>query len=77
MTCLRDAVFPGGFCTVQCDTDADCPGSSVCVDRDQGVCLFSCTAVDKADECAFLGSGWLCKSMSARPNGEVTACIGE
>ena len=74
MTCLRDADFPGGFCTIGCDTDGDCPGGAVCVDRDQGVCLFACTA---PDDCAFLGIEWVCKSVDARPTGEVSACIGD
>src|SRR4051812_21640630 len=55
---LPDAEYPGGFCTVACNTDSECPSDSTCVDREGGICLFDC-ATDA--DCTFLGTGWACK----------------
>ena len=38
--CLKS--WPGGFCTVDCRDDRDCPSDTVCSDRDGGVCLLLC-----------------------------------
>ena len=40
--------WPGGFCTVDCDVNADCPGGTICADMHGGVCLFLC---DSGEEC--------------------------
>jgi len=75
--CLTDADgFPGGFCTVVCDTSDDCPASdSECVAREGGACLFTCT--DDAS-CAFLGAGWRCADEDTReqPPHNVKVCRG-
>jgi hypothetical protein len=66
---------PGGFCTVACDGDADCPGDSRCVDQDEGICLITC---DGDAGCAFLGAGWSCKARDAHPSGgQVMVCRGD
>lgn len=44
--CLED--WPGGFCTIECRDDRDCPASSVCTDHRGGVCLLLC---DSDREC--------------------------
>jgi len=73
--CLADDEdYPGGFCSVSCMADRDCPGGSRCVDKDGGVCLFECSG-DPA--CEFLDIGWQCKSKDALPSGEVMVCIGD
>ena len=67
--------WPGGFCTMSCDDDRDCPMDSVCVQDEGGVCLFTC-AVDP--DCDFLGTGWSCQARDARPSGdEVRVCRGD
>jgi hypothetical protein len=71
--CLSSAEFPGGFCSLACDSDDDCPGDAACVDIDQGVCLYACA---DSSECEFLGAGWQCEQESAHPEGEVMVCIG-
>lgn len=38
--CLRD--WPGGFCTLRCRDDLDCPRDSVCIDGNGGVCMLLC-----------------------------------
>jgi len=65
---------PGGFCTLQCVDDSDCPGGSKCADVEGGVCLFTCT--DNTN-CEFLGTGWSCNMTDTRPNGEAMICIGD
>jgi hypothetical protein len=70
--CLTGPEFPGGFCSLSCDDDADCPGSSICVEREGGVCLYLCEVVA---DCEFLGDGWECVGDAARPGGEdVLVC---
>jgi len=65
--------WPGGFCTVSCDADDDCPNDTVCADDEGGVCLFRCAS---DPECGFLGTGWRCQERNARPTGTVMVCRG-
>jgi hypothetical protein len=66
--------WPGGFCTISCDSDADCPADSLCADGDGGACRFDC---QDDDGCAFLGEGWVCEARASHPAGsEVMVCVG-
>ena len=70
--CLPPADFPGGFCSISCEGDGDCPSDAGCVDLEGGVCLFQC-ADDAA--CRFLGEGWACASVAERGSTEeVMVC---
>jgi hypothetical protein len=64
---------PGGFCTVSCLDEGDCPAGTACVDEAGGVCLFAC-ASDR--QCEFLGPGWSCESRDHIAGGEVDVCRG-
>jgi len=74
--CLTPSTdWPGGFCTVTCDDDADCPSDSACIDEGNGgICAFTC----RDDRyCEFLGAGYTCKERDAHPDGmKVTVCRG-
>lgn len=77
--CLPEPVYPGGFCTLDCSNDADCPGDTVCVDVEGGVCMFLCR--DERD-CDFLGEtaagGWACESKDPIAGGAtVLVCDGD
>ncbi len=39
-TCL--SAWPDGTCVVSCDTDADCPDNTHCIDMNGGICLLAC-----------------------------------
>jgi len=65
--------YPGGFCTLVCDDDRDCPGDAVCVDEEGGVCLFTC---ERTTSCDFLGAGWTCVVRNGQPDGTVMVCRG-
>jgi hypothetical protein len=67
-------VYPGGFCTIACNTRDECPRNTTCAEREGGVCLFECTTdVD----CGFLGTGWRCTSSDLRGGGiKVMVCRG-
>ena len=69
------AQAPGGFCSTTCADAGDCPGDTTCVDRDAGICLFTCFA--DAD-CRFLGEGWGCRELrrAEDPTRPVKACLG-
>jgi hypothetical protein len=38
--CLED--WPGGFCTLPCRDNRDCPPDSACIDSHGGVCMLLC-----------------------------------
>lgn len=66
--------YPGGFCSLVCDSRADCPGDTTCADRDGGVCLFTC---NEDDDCKFLGGSWDCRDVDLRGGGiKVKVCRG-
>ena len=73
--CLApDPRFPGGFCTLSCATDDDCPSQALCIEDEGGVCVFGCRI---AQSCDFLGEGWSCRPATANADGsEVMVCIG-
>jgi hypothetical protein len=74
--CLPESEgYPGGICTVVCETGAECPSGSSCVEREGGVCLFECTS---DGDCTFLGTGWRCQDVDRRgpPAGKVKICRG-
>lgn len=64
--------WPGGFCTLSCDDDNDCPSETACVEDEGGVCLFAC---DTVPDCGFLGGGWTCQARPTRSGGSVMVCI--
>lgn len=70
--CYLGGNFPGGFCSVACATDNDCPSDTVCIDHDGGVCMYLCTAQD----CTHLGRGWGCHDEDRRSGGKDNVCIG-
>ena len=70
--CLDDQ--PGGFCTVLCDSDDDCPGGTHCITEDGGVCVFSCGS---DGECVFLNGGYTCQAVDSEGAGaKVMVCLG-
>lgn len=68
--------WPGGFCTLTCDTDADCPNDAACIDESSsGVCAFTCVG---DTGCVFLGGGYTCIERDAHEAGAspVKVCRG-
>ncbi len=65
--------FPGGFCSLTCVNDQDCPDGTYCVDENGGVCLYGCPAFD----CNELGPDWVCRDRSRFGGGNVDVCFGE
>ncbi len=66
--------WPDGFCTLLCDSDADCPGDTRCIDEDGGICAYSCNA---DPDCQFLGSAYACKERDSRGGGtKANVCRG-
>ncbi|MBA2661164.1 MAG: hypothetical protein H0U74_02630 [Bradymonadaceae bacterium] len=41
--CLSGPAYPEGTCSVPCRSTAECPSHAICVARDGGVCLPSCS----------------------------------
>jgi hypothetical protein len=75
--CLTpSAEWPGGFCTVTCDDDGDCPSDTACIEEGNGgVCAFTCS---DDNYCKFLGDGYACAERDTHPVGDakVTVCRG-
>ncbi|MCX5745405.1 MAG: hypothetical protein NT062_23245 [Proteobacteria bacterium] len=62
--CLTGGKWPGGFCTLSCDTDSDCPTDTRCISEEGGVCAYVCNTTP---ECGFLLGDYVCKDH---------ACVG-
>lgn len=71
--CFIGGDFPGGFCSLSCSSDNDCPEDTFCMTASGGVCMFACPSFD----CSRLGAGWECGSKSRQNGGEVNVCVGD
>lgn len=71
--CYVDGDFPGGICSVPCQSDNDCPSDTFCMKKAGGVCLFACPEFD----CSRLGAGWACRDKDRQNGGTVSVCIGD
>ena len=68
--CAKGPDFPDGTCTERCSDHDQCPGPSLCVDRNQGVCLLACT---RDADCR---GGYKCKEVDDRARGgKSLVCI--
>lgn len=66
--------WPGGLCTITCDSKASCPERTTCIDEQGGVCAFACSG--DAD-CGFLGAGYRCVAVDSHGAGtKVMVCRG-
>jgi hypothetical protein len=70
--CFQGGDFPGGFCSLSCVGDVDCPADSYCADKAGGVCMYACPTFD----CGRLGGGWGCHNVDDRGGGRISVCIG-
>ncbi len=68
--------WPGGFCSITCDSDGDCPTDAACIDEaGGGICAFTCLS---DPQCSFLISGYTCHERDAHGGtpGKVMVCRG-
>ena len=74
--CQTGGGFPGGICTRQCESNAECPSGWSCISKSSGICVMNCS---KSDECASrFGASWLCDDEALQQgSGDVTVCIGK
>ncbi len=72
--CERDGDFPGGFCTVSCVDDQDCPFDTICTATHGDICLFPC---DFHEDCDFLGPGYFCREQRDTFDQVVSVCMGD
>jgi transcriptional regulator with XRE-family HTH domain len=74
--CEIGGSFPGGICTVACDSDADCPDGFACISRGSGICLQRCTTTQECEDQR--GSDWQCREESLEEGGgNELVCIGD
>ncbi|MEC9397202.1 MAG: hypothetical protein VYE40_04980 [Myxococcota bacterium] len=72
--CLQGSMYPGGVCTMGCESVADCPGASWCVGLQGGVCLLECVSDEDCRD------GWVCTEQSIKNSqGQppVRVCLGD
>lgn len=68
--CQTGGDFPQGTCTLACNTDADCPEDTWCVDKEGGICLLACT---HPSDCR---GGYNCEGVTNRTHGgDSLVCI--
>ena len=68
--CLTGSDWPGGMCTLDCDSDSDCPDASNCIAKERGVCLMEC---GEDDDCP---SGYECDDEDREGHaGKVYVCV--
>ena len=70
--CYSGGDFPGGFCSIPCASDNDCPSDTFCMSESDGVCMYACPEFD----CSRLGNGWECRDRDRQNGGRVTVCSG-
>jgi hypothetical protein len=68
-SCLTASMYPAGMCTVDCETQADCPDGTVCVTESGGTCLLGC---NEAGDCR---EGYGCIEKSTPGDGHALVCI--
>jgi hypothetical protein len=68
-------MFPGGLCSVSCESNDSCQADASCADLEGGVCLFDCAG---DPQCTFLGEGWRCIGVPMREDAtrRVQVCLG-
>lgn len=64
--CHDDSHYPGGYCTVRCASDAECPTGTACVEDGGGICAVLCKA---QAECSGWGRGYICDNVRRRGGG--------
>jgi len=73
--CARGNDFPGGYCTVTCRRDADCPSGTLCIEKNDGICLVPCSG---QVSCAGFGPEYRCDNLGRQGMKDVDAdvCVG-
>ncbi len=75
--CATGPEFPDGHCTVRCVDDRDCPGDTLCVDVQGGICLFDCAGADAGYCFDMLGAGYSCRDQDTFDGRVVLVCMGD
>lgn len=67
--------WPGGFCTISCDTNDECGEGAACVEEGgTGICAFTCSG---DPSCTFLNGGYTCMPIDGHTGGlKVMVCHG-
>ncbi len=71
--CQGGGDFPGGTCTLFCNTDDDCPPDTACIGKDNvGLCLLTCSVP------ADCRPGYSCEGKSNHGRlGDSLVCIAD
>lgn len=72
--CERGGEFPGGFCTLSCRDDLDCPSDTLCAGVRGNICMYQCE-IDI--DCDFLGRNYFCVDEPDFAGRLVGVCMGD
>lgn len=74
--CLIGSDFPSGYCSLSCQGDIDCPHGSVCIGKEDDVCLLKC---ELPVDCQKLGATYRCDPEDRKgiPQAKALVCIGD
>ena len=73
--CITGGNFPEGYCSVTCLNDKDCPGGSVCISQNGGICMATCSGAPA--DCDPYGAGFSCNRETRQGgSGGALVCIG-
>jgi hypothetical protein len=74
--CLLGGDYPGGYCSLFCRDDRDCPKGALCMEDSGGVCLVTCAL---PADCGPFGPGYKCEAKKRRtiPETRAPVCVGD
>ena len=73
--CRTGGGFPGGICTLECDSTEACPSGWVCISDSSGICMLACNEPSQCSD--RFGAPWTCRSKSLEgASGDAMVCFG-
>jgi len=73
--CERDERnFPGGLCTMTCNKNEDCPMGTLCIDKEDGLCMLECSSME---QCEDFGARYICKDKEDVHGSRQLVCYGD
>ncbi len=73
--CQTGGGFPGGICTLECDSTDQCPEGWACISDSSGICMEVCTT--EAECIETYNDLWTCEDRSLQSgSGNALVCYG-
>ena len=70
--CVTGSHYPGGMCTLSCDSNVNCPSGTSCIDEAGGICAVDCRA---PSDCTLFGAPYTCDARGLKgSDGSALVC---